>query len=245
MSEKNNQIRVINNSKDALIPKDIHEATKLAEIMSIARLVPNHLQDNIGDCLMVIMQAQRWGMDAFSVAQCTSVVRGKLCFEGKLVAAALYATGAIDGSLDYKFHGEGKDKSITITGRRRGSSVDQKVTGHLQQWRNEKNEHWNSSPEDMLIYRGTRQWARRFAPEVLLGAYTPDEIDNYEEPINATVIDVTPVTYSPEIFDKNFEAWKNIIQSGKRSASDIINMIETKAKLSDAMKEKILACEHN
>ena len=80
----------------ALMPTSIDQAIQLSEVMAKADLVPEHLRGKSGDCLLIVMQAQRWGMDAVSVAQCTSVVHGKLCYEGKLVAAALYAMGAIE-----------------------------------------------------------------------------------------------------------------------------------------------------
>jgi len=74
---------------NALVPTTITEAVTLAEVMSKASLVPDHLRNKPGDCLLVVMQAQRWGMDPVSVAQCTSVVRGKLCYEGNLAAARI------------------------------------------------------------------------------------------------------------------------------------------------------------
>src|SRR5690348_10152085 len=107
--------------QNALVPRSIADALELASVMSKASLIPQHLQGKPGDCLLVIMQAQRWSMDAVSVAQCTSVVHGKLCYEGKLVAAALYATGAIDGRLRYEFSGTGAARTVTVTGRPHGS----------------------------------------------------------------------------------------------------------------------------
>lgn len=166
----------------ALIPTSIREALDLAGIMAQASLVPTHLQGKAGDCLLVVMQAQRWGMDALSVAQCTSVVRGKLCYEGKLVAAVLYAMGAIEGRLKYKYSGDGDNRKIVVTGRVRGENEDVSIEGTVGKWKTD-NAAWKNQPDDMLAYRGTRQWARRYAPESLLGVNTPDEIEE---------IDITP-----------------------------------------------------
>lgn len=72
-------------------------AMKLATAMASAKMVPQHLQGSPGDCLMVIEQAMRWQMSPFAVAQATAVVRGKMCFEGKLVAAAIQTSGILEG----------------------------------------------------------------------------------------------------------------------------------------------------
>ena len=114
----------------ALVPTNIEQALRLADIMSQANLMPEHLRGKAGDCLLVVMQAQRWGMDAVSVAQCTSVVRGKLCYEGKLVAAVMYAMGAVDGRLRYEFFGEGQSRGVRVFGRPRGSHADSLGVGH-------------------------------------------------------------------------------------------------------------------
>lgn len=164
---------------NALVPKSVDEAISLSNTLAKAELVPSHLQGKPGDCLLIVMQAQRWGMDVLSVAQCTSVVRGKLCYEGKLVAAVLYSMGAIEGRLTYEFSGEGQQRKIRVTGRPRGSKKDETVEGSVVQWATD-NGNWKKDPDSMLVYRGTRQWARRYAPEALLGVYTPDEIDDVE-----------------------------------------------------------------
>lgn len=182
-------------SMQALVPRSVSEAVQLAETMAKANLVPEHLRQKPGDCLLVVMQAQRWGMDALSVAQCTSVVHGRLCYEGKLVAAVLYSMGAIEGRLHYKFTGTGADASIKVTGVPRGGNGEpQSVSGSMKDWRthgkdkngNATKNAWDTIPEDMLVYRGTRQWARRYAPEALLGIYTPDEFNDEPAPPQAS-----------------------------------------------------------
>lgn len=229
--------------QNALVPRSVADALELASVMSKASLIPDHLRGKPGDCLLVIMQAQRWGMDAVSVAQCTSVVHGKLCYEGKLVAAALYAMGAIDGRLRYEFSGAGAGRTITVTGRPHGSSVEQSVVGTVLDWQT-SNDNWKKQPDDMLVYRGTRQWARRYAPEALLGVYTPDEIE--DAPAAATVtVTALPAAgdplpeYPADKFQANLPKWGDAMAAGKKTADDIIAMVETKGRLSDEQKAAI------
>ena len=98
-----------------LVPQSMDQAMRLAEMMAVGKLVPSHLQRSPGDCLMVIEQAMRWGMSPFAVAQSTSVIQGKLMFEGKLVAAALHASGALATRLAYDYAGEGAARLVRVS----------------------------------------------------------------------------------------------------------------------------------
>lgn len=158
-----------------LVPHNIDEALRLAEFMSRARTVPKHLQDSPGDCLMVVEQAMRWGMSPFAVAQATSVISGKLMYEGKLVAAAVENSGAIVGQFDYQFSGEGDAHAITVSATRRGETNPRTVTVALKDART-SNEMWKRQPDQQLVYHGSRVWARRWAPAVILGVYSREEM---------------------------------------------------------------------
>lgn len=231
---------------NALVPTNLEQALALADIMAKADLMPAHLKGKPGDCLLIVMQAQRWGMDAMPVAQCTSVVHGKLCYEGKLVAAALYAMGAIEGRLRYEFTGSGNSRGITVIGRPRGAGVDQTVEGTVENWKT-GNEQWKKQPDDMLVYRGTRQWARRYAPEALLGVYTPDELEDAPA-AEVRVISTIPageakvVDYPADDFDKNLPTWRGVIESGRKSADEIIAMVSSKGRLSQEQEKRIRDC---
>lgn len=159
---------------------------QLADVMAKCGTMPDHLKGKREDCFRVVVQAAKWRMDPFAVAECTSLVHGRMCFEGKLVAAVLQSMGAIEGRLDYKIQGEGQGASITIAGTPRGAKESVSIHGSVHQWRtytkdkrtgNNVPNAWDKDPESMLIYRGTRQWARVYAPEAILGVYTPDEFD--------------------------------------------------------------------
>lgn len=80
---------------------------RVAEIMASGRAtVPRHLQNNVADCLAIVMQAQRWGMDPFVVAKKTYVVDGNLSYEAQLVAAVINTSSLINGRLSYEWFGK-------------------------------------------------------------------------------------------------------------------------------------------
>lgn len=160
----------------ALVPQNMDQAVRLAQAMSSAKMVPKHLQGDIGTCLMVVEQAMRWRMSPFAVAQCTSNIGGKLNFEGKLVAAAVECSGVIEGGFDYQFKGAGDDRTITVSALRRGESAPRSMDVRLGDVKT-GNEWWKKQPDQQLVYSGTRNWARRWAPSVMLGVYSPEEFE--------------------------------------------------------------------
>ena len=176
-----------------MIPTDMGAAMRLAEMMSTGRLVPAHLQKSPGDMLMVIEQACRWGMSPFAVAQCTAIVRGRISYEGKLVSAAINASGVLQGRLDYEFSGEGATRAVTARGTMRGEDKPREVIVTLASAKTD-NEHWKKSPDQMLTYHAARVWARRHAPEVMLGVYSPEEFDaqTTRDTFRGTTLDAPP-----------------------------------------------------
>jgi hypothetical protein len=170
--------------KPALTPSSMTEAMQLAEMMARSKLVPKDLQKSASDCLMVIMQAVRWDMDPFAVAQECSVIQGKLMHSGKLVAAVVNARGNLSQRLSYQYTGHGDDRTISVRGTMAGESTPREVSVIL---RNAKtsNSMWIKQPDQQLMYHGARVWARRHTPELMLGVYSPEEFEPAQTAITA------------------------------------------------------------
>lgn len=153
---------------------------RIARVMSECSLVPKELTKErdaaFSNCFLVVNQATRWGMDPFALAQSTYFVSGKIGFEGKVIAAAINSDPRLDGRLDYSFSGEGDKLTITVSGTFRDTGETKKITGNVGQWKTNFG-LWGKDPEQALVYRGTRQWARRWMPDRLLGVYSSDELD--------------------------------------------------------------------
>lgn len=180
-----NAIVASSHSQGALLPSNLTQAMELARMISESALVPVALQKKPADCLLVIEQSMRWGMSPFAVAQCASVIHGKLMYEGKLVAAVVNANGNLQERLSYVYSGEGDNRKITVSGLVRGEKEARTVEVTLKDVKT-ANEQWKKQPDQQLMYSGARVWARRHMPELMLGVMSPEE--DFE------VIDVTPQT---------------------------------------------------
>jgi hypothetical protein len=174
---------------------------RIAGTMAACSLIPDALRGNtaqatLANCFLVVNQAVRWNMDPFAVAQSVSVVRGKLCYEGKLVAAVIEQKLGV--RLRYEWNDKrGDDFGVVVSGQFPDGRIET-IDGTVGQWQTRDKEgkisnQWKSLPKLMLAYRGSREWARLFAPGVMLGVYTDDELQDMQEGAKAVrARDVTP-----------------------------------------------------
>jgi hypothetical protein len=220
------------------------DAIRLAKAMSTIPELPKHLHDSVGTCLMVVDQAMRWRMSPFAVAQHSFNIGGKMGYEGKIMAAAVESMGAIIGGFDYKWAGTGDDRTITVKATRAGESEPREMTIRLGDVKT-TNEMWKKQPDQQLVYSGCRNWARRWTPAALLGAYAPEEFDRPQpEPFAGTTVEGKAETQPPEVQTPRDE------QSQVYSRRDEVNRSvpmdkppeRTPAQMMDAFEEAIKQC---
>ena len=153
------------------------QAIEFSERMAKGNLIPAHLK-NPADCLRVVLQAATWKLNPFAVGDKTSIISGKLMYEGQLVAAVVNARGNLSSKLKYDFTGEGDARVLTVSGIIRGEDEARTIELPFTLAKKiNKNGQMGINPDQQATYIGARLWARRHMPELMLGVYTPDEID--------------------------------------------------------------------
>ena len=163
------------------------EANDFSLQMSKAKLIPAHLQGSPSDCLRVVMQAAKWGMDPFAVADKTSVISGKLMYEGQLVAAVINTRANLGKRLSYTFSGTGAQRALVVSGTLRGETEPLTIDlSYSQACAINKNGQMQKNPDQQMCYIGARIWARRHMPELMLGVTSADEIPEDAEIVNVT-----------------------------------------------------------
>jgi hypothetical protein len=164
--------------------------------------VPVHCRDNPGVVYALCMQALEWGMPIMSVINKSYVPRGgdRIGFESQLLHAVIEKNAPLKNRLRYEILGEGQERRCKVYGTFKGEEKPHEYVsetlakmhpGHVTK-DNVKyvkgSPLWDSNPEVQMFYSASRQWARLFAPDVLLGAYTPEEMEAAQP-----MMDVTPV----------------------------------------------------
>ena len=182
-------------------PEGMNQLVRFAELMSQSKAtVPKHLEGKPADCLAVTMQAAQWGMNPFAVAQKTHVVNGTLGYEAQLVNAVVSSSSLLATRLNYRWSGDwsnvnGKtDKSpnltVTVSAVLKGEAEPRELTISMAQAGVRNSPLWEQDPRQQLAYLCTKRWARLHAPDVLLGVYTPDEL---QETAPRVERDITPL----------------------------------------------------
>ncbi|HHC0872410.1 TPA: RecT family recombinase [Escherichia coli] len=183
-------------------PEGMNQLVRFAELMSQSKAtVPKHLEGKPADCLAVTMQAAQWGMNPFAVAQKTHVVNGTLGYEAQLVNAVVSSSSLLATRLNYRWSGDwsnvnGKtDKSpnltVTVSAVLKGEAEPRELTISMAQAGVRNSPLWEQDPRQQLAYLCTKRWARLHAPDVLLGVYTPDELQEMAPRVER---DITPQT---------------------------------------------------
>lgn len=181
-------------------PEGMDRLVRFATLMADSKAtVPAHLAGKPADCLAVTMQAAQWGMNPFAVAQKTHVVNGTLGYEAQLVNAVVSSSNLLATRLNYRWDGDwskvnGKsDKSpnltVTVWATLKGESEPRELTISMAQAGVRNSPLWEQDPRQQLAYLCVKRWARLHSPDVLLGVYTPDEL---QETATRVERDITP-----------------------------------------------------
>ncbi len=183
----------------AFLPQNMAEAMEFAKMMAASNFVPAHLRQKPGDCLAIIMQATRWGADPYAVANKTYFVNNRMAFEAQLVAAVVNTSKVLDGRLQVSWQGTvGKlGFQCTVRGMIKGDREIHELIQEIDTITTRNSPLWKQSQRIQLGYYTMRGWARLYTPEVLLGIYTPDELEeNPGAPGTQTVIPPRPTRAS-------------------------------------------------
>lgn len=156
---------------------------------------------------LIANQADLWKADPQAVAQCTSLVYGRLMYEGKLVHAIVSSRLGIDLEYEFGIYDAAKrdirgrrdeetgewfgempemvdDQSlgVRVLGTLPGESRPRWIAGSVAMWHKGAKSPWgapNAWPRQ-LRYMGAREWTRAHKPSLLLGIMTDDEVDEYQ-----------------------------------------------------------------
>lgn len=173
-------------------PSNGRELMDMANMMAQSgQMVRDFYRGNPGDCAGLIMICQPYGFNPFMVSwktyKASKSADAPVSFEGQLVNAMVNMSAPVRGRLKYTYDGEGPTRRCTVTGIDRETGEEITYTSPMLKDIPVKNSPlWKADPDQQLGYYSARSWARRHFPELLLGVYTREEIEE------APMRDVTP-----------------------------------------------------
>ncbi|ECW0107011.1 recombinase RecT [Salmonella enterica] len=197
----------------------------LSEVMANSgNFVPAHFRGKPDSCMAVVMQAARWGMDPFAVAQKTFIVgdSGVLGYEAQLVNAVVNSMAPTKDRIHFEWFGawenivgcfvektstkgnkyiapgwnlaDEKGVGVRAYATLKGESEPRELILMLSQAQVRNSTLWASDPRQQLAYLAVKRWARLYCPDVILGVYTADELDEREEKIINPAVNEQSIT---------------------------------------------------
>lgn len=164
--------------RSLFLPGNYGEAMEMAKLMASSIMMPPYLRGKPADCFAVLSQSARWGLDPFAVASKSYFVNDRMAYEAQLVIAVLNTSGVLRGRLDIQWERTDTDLICTVTGTLKTDDRPKQVQQGMASIKVKNSPLWAAAPQQQLGYYTSRMWARLFAPEVLLGVYTVDEIQD-------------------------------------------------------------------
>ena len=159
-------------------------AMQMAKALSESTIVPQTYQKNPSNCLIAIEQAQRMNISPLMVMQNLYPIQGKPSWSSKFLIASINASRKFDMELQYD---ETKDKdgkpyscvAWTMKNGRRieGMEVNMQMAKD-EGWLGKNGSKWKTMPQLMLRYRAASFSSSLNCPELTMGIYTKEEIED-------------------------------------------------------------------
>lgn len=225
-----------------------------AKALAASDIIPEGYRGNLANVLVALEIAERIGASPLQVMQNLYLIQGRPSWSSSFLIATVNSCGRF---TPLRFDVQGDDPAAD--GYRVRAFADDKgskercngpwITWPMvkaEGWFKKSGSKWQTMPELMFMYRAAGFWSRVYAPEVSMGILTREEAEDISTVVPHTpaasteVIDAPALaTYTHDDFQAHFEKWRPLLESGKRSADDIITLAETKAVLTDEMKAAI------
>jgi hypothetical protein len=175
--------------------KNVAEMMDFSRLMAVSdKAVPLYLRGNIGSCLAICVQADEWGFSPFALARMSYVVNDQIGYFAQLLHAVIERRAPLKQRLRFTYEGEGPERVCICTGHMKGE-VDalEYRTPKFKDINPKNSPLWKNDPDQQQAYMAARAWCRRYCPDILLGAYGKDELE--DSAIGAdNAKDVTPKT---------------------------------------------------
>ena len=225
-----------------LSPQTFEQALTFSNYLADSDLVPKDFKGKPANCLIAMQWGAEIGLKPLQALQNLAIINGRPALWGDAVIAL------VRGSPLCEYVVETDDgHTATCKVKRRGEpeqvrtfSMDDAKRANLTG----KQGPWTQYAPRMRQMRARAFALRDVFPDVLRGLPVAEEVmdtptEKHMGP--AEVVPQSPAHYPAAEFDKNLPAWRRVIEAGKKTAEDLIAMVETKGALTDEQKAALRA----
>ena len=169
-------------------------AQRVAKMLSSSNLIPKEYQGNVQNTMIALEMANRIGASPLMVMQNLHIVHGKPSWSSSFIIAAINSCGKFS-PLRFQMNGSGDESSclawaldLSTNERLEGPSVSIAMA-KKEGWYQRSGSKWQSMPELMLRYRAAAFFGRLYAPEILMGMQTAEEVQDVAVPVEVKKVD--------------------------------------------------------
>jgi len=164
-------------------PAQFEHAQRIAKVLSSSDLVPTQYKNNVANTLVALEMANRMGASPLMVMQNLHIIHGRPSWGSSFIIASLNSCGRF---TTLRFVGDANKCKAVATDKATGEVLEGPTVSlemaKAEGWLDKAGSKWKTMPELMLKYRAAAFFGRLYAPEVLMGMQTSEE-----------VIDITPM----------------------------------------------------
>lgn len=183
-----NDLKSIENSSLPVSNESISELQtmmQMAEFLSKSTIVPVAYQNRPENTLIALDMANRMGVPVMMVMQNLYVVQGKPSWSGTAVASMIRNSNEFE-NVELVYVGkEGTDSFgayVTAKSKKNGKVLKGATvtisTAKAEGWYQKNGSKWQTCPELMLCYRAHSWFGRQYAPELMMGLQSSEEIED-------------------------------------------------------------------
>lgn len=168
-------------------------AQRVALMLSKSSLIPKDYLGNVPNTMIALEMANRIGASPLMVMQNLYIVHGKPSWSSTFIIAALNSSKKFS-PVRFEMGGEGDEYGCYAWAY--DASNNEKLLGpkitmkmaKLEGWVDKNGSKWKTMPELMLRYRAAAFFGRLYAPEIMMGMQTMEEvIDISAQPVDEEI----------------------------------------------------------
>lgn len=170
---------------DSFSLQNFDHAQRIAKMLSSSSLIPKEFQGNIQNTMIALEMAQRIGASPLMVMQNLYIVYGRPSWSSSFIIAALNSCKRFS-PLRFELIGDGDTMECYAWAYELGTN--EKIIGptvtmkmaKAEGWVDKNGSKWKTMPQLMIRYRSAAFFGRLYAPEIMMGMYTQDEVIDIE-----------------------------------------------------------------
>lgn len=164
-------------------PTRFEHAQRVAKMFSESQLVPTAFQKNLPNCVIAMEIANRMGASHLAVMQSLNIIHGKPSWSSQFIIASINSSQRFT-PLRFTYEGtKGTDgwscfaraKSLQDGEECKGATVSIAMA-KAEGWYGKSGSKWPAMGELMLMYRAATFFGRMFAPDMLMGMQSEEEV---------------------------------------------------------------------